>query len=117
MRSAVGTRICTRSPAHSALATQGPRQRQSPGWPRHPGPALVMTTRGAWTLKDPKGSTRPGRPLVAGGGFVARGCGNTPRATAGPAGAEFYATYVLPPDSHAVREPVTGSLPTPRECE
>src|SRR2546428_10276286 len=28
MRSAVGTRICTRSPAHSAPATQGPRHRQ-----------------------------------------------------------------------------------------
>src|SRR3989442_13882412 len=28
MRSAVSTRICTRSPAHSAPATQGPRHRQ-----------------------------------------------------------------------------------------
>ena len=90
---------------------------QSTGWHTHPGPVFVMIIAGSLTLEDPQGSNCPARTVVAGDGFVDRGFGNIHRATAGPAGAEFYATYVLPPDSHAVREPVTGSLPTPHECE
>jgi len=90
---------------------------QTTGWHTHPGPVFVMIVSGSLTLEDPQGSTCPSETYGAGEGFVDRGFGNVHRATAGASGAEFWATYVLPPDSHAVREPVTGSLPTPPQCE
>jgi hypothetical protein len=90
---------------------------QTTGWHSHPGPVFVTIIAGSLTIDDPQGSSCPSRTYTAGNGFVDRGFGNIHRGTAGAAGAEFYATYVLPPDSHAVREPVTGNLPTPQQCE
>jgi hypothetical protein len=89
---------------------------QSTGWHNHPGPMFVMIIDGSLTVEDALGSNCPTETYAAGQGFVDRGFGNVHRATAGAAGAEFWATYVLPTDAHVVREPVTGSFPTPPQC-
>jgi hypothetical protein len=89
---------------------------QSTGWHNHPGPMFVMIIGGSLTVEDALGSNCPTQTYVAGQGFVDRGFGNVHRATAGATGAEFWGTYVLPTDAHAVRDPVAGSFPAPPQC-
>jgi hypothetical protein len=68
------------------------------GWHTHPGPALVTVVAGALTYDD--GCTRvtygPAGPGQPGTGFVDSGFGHVHHAIAGPQGAEFYVTYLLP---------------------
>lgn len=68
-------------------------------WHTHPGPVLVLIERGAFTYEHPRGSTCVSTTYQAGEGFVDPGFGSVHQATAGPAGAEIYAVYVLPPGS------------------
>jgi hypothetical protein len=89
---------------------------QSTGWHSHPGPVFVMVVAGSFTHQFVKGGECHSRTYVPGQGFVDRGFGHVHQGFAGGEGAEFYATYILPPNSHAVRDPVTGTLPTPPEC-
>jgi quercetin dioxygenase-like cupin family protein len=96
--------------------TLGPGQKS--GWHTHPGPAIVMVVSGELTLQEPVGSNCKVETASAGEGFVNAG-GNVHQATAGTSGADTWAVYVLPPDAHAVRDPVSpaASLPTPPACE
>ena len=88
---------------------------QATGWHTHPGPAIVMIVNGSQTLLQPQGSHCVSTTANAGEGFVT-GTGIHDAVT-GPAGAESWALYVLPPDATSVREPDTGSLPTPAPCQ
>jgi hypothetical protein len=65
------------------------------GWHTHPGPAIVTLVGGALTYEDACRSAdyRPGE------GFLDRGFGHVHRAIAGPGGADFYVTYLLPSGS------------------
>jgi hypothetical protein len=74
-----------------------------------------MIVSGSQTLLQPQGSHCLSTTANAGEGFVT-GTG-IHDAVAGPAGAESWALYVLPPDATSVREPDTGSLPTPAACQ
>lgn len=94
--------------------TLGPTAKS--GWHTHPGPAIVMVVSGELTLQEPLGSNCKSTTAHAGEGFVNTG-GTVHQATAGASGADTWAVYVLPPDTHAVRDPLTGSLPPPRACE
>jgi hypothetical protein len=84
-------------------------------WHTHPGPILNMVITGSITVERPHGSECLRETFTAGQGFSER-TGEVGRTIAGPSGAEYYVVYVLPPDAHATREPVTGNLPTPRQC-
>jgi hypothetical protein len=88
---------------------------QSTGWHTHPGPAIVMIVNGSMTLLQPQGSHCLSTTANAGEGFVTDT--GIHEAVAGPSGAESWALYVLPPDATAVRDPDTGSLPTPAPCQ
>jgi hypothetical protein len=68
-------------------------------WHTHPGPVFVLIERGAFTYEYAQGSKCIRTTYGASTGFVDPGFGNTHQATAGPAGAEMYALYVLPPGS------------------
>ncbi len=68
-------------------------------WHTHPGPVFVLIERGAFTYEYAQGSKCIRTTYEANTGFVDPGFGNTHQATAGPAGAEIYALYVLPPGS------------------
>lgn len=68
-------------------------------WHTHPGPVFVLIERGAFTYEYAQGSRCIRTTYEANTGFVDPGFGNTHQATAGPAGAEIYALYVLPPGS------------------
>ena len=94
--------------------TLGPGQKS--GWHTHPGPAIVMVVSGSLTLEEPLGANCKTQTASTGEGFVNAG-GNLHQATAGASGADTWAVYVLPPDAHAVRDPVSGSQPTPAACE
>jgi len=85
------------------------------GWHSHPGLVLDMVITGSITVESPHGSECLRQTYNAGQGFSER-TGAVQRTTAGPSGAEYYVIYVLPPDATAVREPVTGDLPTPPQC-
>ena len=87
---------------------------QPSGWHTHPGPAIVMVVSGSLTLQEPHGSHCRVSTTNAGEGFV--NAGGVHQATAGASGADTWAVYVLPPDTHAVRDPISGSLPTPPAC-
>ncbi|MGH2968702.1 MAG: cupin domain-containing protein [Solirubrobacteraceae bacterium] len=68
------------------------------GWHTHPGPAVVTVVAGALTYEDActrvtHGPAGPGQP---GTGFVDSGFGHVHHAIAGPQGADFYVTYLLP---------------------
>lgn len=68
------------------------------GWHTHPGPAIVTVVKGALTYEDAcrrqtYGPAGPGQP---GTGFVDSGFGHVHHAIAGPEGADFYVTYLLP---------------------
>lgn len=69
-------------------------------WHTHPGPVFVLIERGAFTYEYARGSKCVSETYEAGQGFVDPGFGSVHQATAGPAGAEIYAVYVLPPGSH-----------------
>ena len=61
-------------------------------WHTHPGPAVVTVASGSLTFED--ACLR--RTYPAGTGFVDEGFGHVHRAVAGPDGADFYVTYLLP---------------------
>jgi hypothetical protein len=74
------------------------------GWHTHPGPAIVtvvgppgdsLTPPGSLTYEDACRQVTYG----VGQGFLDRGFGHVHRAIAGPGGADFYVTYVLPSGS------------------
>ena len=88
---------------------------QSTGWHTHPGPAIVMVVSGSQTLTEPQGSQCHTVTADAGQGFVTDT--GIHEAITGPAGADTWAIYVLPPDATAVRNPPTGTLPTPTPCQ
>jgi quercetin dioxygenase-like cupin family protein len=69
------------------------------GWHTHPGPALVAIVQGSLTYEDEQANRCFDTTYNAGQGFVDRGFGHVHRAIAGPAGADFYITYLLPPGS------------------
>lgn len=69
-------------------------------WHTHPGPVFVLIEHGAFTYEHARGSKCESVTYEAGQGFVDPGFGSVHQATAGPAGAEIYAVYVLPPGSH-----------------
>jgi len=69
------------------------------GWHTHPGPALVTVVNGALTYEDAFANECRRATYEAGEGFVDRGFGHVHRAVAGPAGADFYVVYLLPPGS------------------
>ena len=79
----------------------------------HPGPAIVTVVRGALTYEDAKGRHCRRTTYVAGKGFMDRGFGHVHRAVAGPQGADFYVTYILPSGS-ATHLTVR---PAPRACQ
>src|SRR5512132_3934950 len=68
-------------------------------WHTHPGPVYVLVERGAFTYERGQGSKCLRTTYEANTGFVDPGFGNVHQANAGPAGAEIYAVYVLPPGS------------------
>jgi hypothetical protein len=68
-------------------------------WHTHPGPVFVLIERGAFTYEYAHGSKCIRTTYEAGNGFVDPGFGHIHQATAGPAGAEIYGLYVLPPGS------------------
>jgi quercetin dioxygenase-like cupin family protein len=81
-------------------------------WHTHPGPAFVQVVKGSLTYED--GARGQCRRLTydAGEGFFDRGFGHVHRAVAGPAGADFYPVFVLPPGSETHLIPATP----PEEC-
>jgi hypothetical protein len=87
---------------------------QSTGWHTHPGPAIVMVVSGSQTLLQPRGSHCVSTTANAGEGFVTTT--GVHDAITGPSGANTWALYVLPPNATTVRDPGTGSLPTPAPC-
>jgi quercetin dioxygenase-like cupin family protein len=64
-------------------------------WHTHPGPAIVTVVKGTLTYEDACTTVI----YEAGTGFVDQGFGHVHRATAGPDGADFYVTYLLPQGS------------------
>jgi quercetin dioxygenase-like cupin family protein len=74
-------------------------------WHTHPGPVFVLIERGSFTYEYPRGRKCISTTYEAGQGFVDPGFGKVHQATAGPAGAEIYAVYLLPPGSeqHLIR--------------
>lgn len=81
------------------------RPDQAIPWHTHPGPVFVLIERGAFTYEHARGSKCVATTYSAGEGFVDPGFGKVHQASAGPAGAEIYAVYVLPPESqsHLIR--------------
>jgi hypothetical protein len=73
----------------------------------------VSVVRGALTYEDAKGRRCRRTTYAAGKGFMDRGFGHVHRAVAGPEGADFYVTYILPSGSetHLILRPA------PRACE
>ncbi len=80
-------------------------------WHTHPGPVFVLIERGAFTYEYAQGSKCIATTYTESQGFVDRGFGFVHQATAGPAGAEIYAVYVLPPGSQSHLIPITGDPP------
>jgi quercetin dioxygenase-like cupin family protein len=68
-------------------------------WHTHPGPAIVTVVGGALTYEDARKNQCRQSTYSAGQGFVDQGSGHVHRAIAGPAGADFYVVYILPPGS------------------
>jgi hypothetical protein len=85
------------------------------GWHTHPGPAIVTVVKGALTYED--ACTRvtygPAGPDEPGTGFVDSGFGHVHHAIAGPQGADFYVTYLLPHGSQQQAIP----MPPPGPCD
>jgi quercetin dioxygenase-like cupin family protein len=83
------------------------------GWHTHPGPALVAIVDGSLTYEAAQANRCVDTTYEAGKGFVDRGFGHVHRAIAGPQGADFYVTYVLPPGSATHVIPVMSA---PEAC-
>jgi quercetin dioxygenase-like cupin family protein len=62
------------------------------GWHTHPGPAVVHVVGGALTYED----ACKRKTYEPGTGFIDEGFGHVHHAIAGPQGADFYVTYLLP---------------------
>jgi hypothetical protein len=65
-------------------------------WHSHPGPVIVTVVGGALTYEDALRGECRRRTYEAGTGFTDPGFGHVHRAIAGPEGADFYATYLMP---------------------
>jgi len=65
-------------------------------WHSHPGPVVVTVVEGALTYEDAAHGECRRVTYQAGTGFTDHGFGKVHRAIAGPEGADFYATYLLP---------------------
>ena len=76
-------------------------------WHTHPGPVFVLIERGAFTYEYAQGGKCLRTTYGASTGFVDPGFGTRP-GEAGPAGAEIYALYVLPPGSEITSSRVCG---------
>jgi quercetin dioxygenase-like cupin family protein len=83
------------------------------GWHTHPGPAIVTVVKGTLTYEDAKAGGCHRATYTAGQGFFDRGFGHVHRAVAGPAGADFYVTYILPSGSSTHIIPASP----PSECD
>jgi quercetin dioxygenase-like cupin family protein len=68
-------------------------------WHTHPGPAIVTIVSGSLSYQDQHGRRCHTVTYQQGHGFVDRGFGHVHRAIAGPSGAHFYVTYVVPSGS------------------
>jgi quercetin dioxygenase-like cupin family protein len=81
-------------------------------WHTHPGPVVVTVQTGSLTYRDAGPNACRDRTYTAGEGFVDPGFGHVHRVIAGPAGAEIYSTFFLPPgsESHLI------TAPGPEEC-
>jgi hypothetical protein len=82
----------------------------STGWHTHLGPVVVTVVSGSLTLYDGVDRTCAGRTIGAGQGFIDQGFGHIHLArNEGTGPADFYATYLLPPDAgDTLAVPVTG---------
>lgn len=78
----------------------------------HPGPVVATVRSGSLTYQDAGPNAWRNRTYTAGQRFVDPGFGHVHRVIAGPAGAEIYSTFFLPPGSenHIV------TAPGPEEC-
>jgi hypothetical protein len=76
------------------------------GWHTHPGPAIVTVVgpKSALTYEDEQANECKHVTYLGGQGFVDLGFGHVHRAVAGPDGADFYVTYLLPrgSESHVI---------------
>jgi quercetin dioxygenase-like cupin family protein len=86
--------------------------KEATGWHTHPGPVLVHVVRGSVTYEDAAHGECERKTYDAGEGFFDPGFGHVHRAIAGPAGADFYPVFVLPPGSQSHLIPA----PAPEEC-
>jgi len=68
-------------------------------WHTHPGPAIVTVVSGSLSYQDAHGHRCRTVTYQAGHGFMDRGFGHVHRGIAGPDGAHFYTTYVVPSGS------------------
>jgi quercetin dioxygenase-like cupin family protein len=66
------------------------------GWHTHPGPVVVTVVGGSLRYDTAAGKRCRRTTYAAGRGFVDPGFGHVHQAVAGAAGADFYATYLLP---------------------
>ncbi len=82
------------------------------GWHTHPGAAIVTVVAGSFTYQDAHANKCRSVTYAAGSGFVDVGHGHVHRGIAGPAGADLYVVYLLPPGSanHLI------GAPAPEEC-
>ena len=82
----------------------------STGWHTHPGPVVATIVSGSLMLYDGEDTSCTGAPYDAGQGFIDPGFGHNHLArNEGTAPAEFYATYILPPDAgDTLAVPATG---------
>jgi hypothetical protein len=109
---------------------------QSSGWHTHPGPAFVTIVKGSLTLYDAPAAgdekgpgdgdhgaesnngrgACPGVTYTAGQGFVDMGFGHVHLAIAGKEGADFYATFIVPPDSPGDAVTIPAAAPSNAAC-
>lgn len=74
--------------------------RNSTGWHTHLGPVLVTMVSGSLTLYDGDDESCTGVTYGPGQGFIDQGFGHIHLArNEGSGPADFYATYILPPDA------------------
>jgi hypothetical protein len=85
---------------------------EATAWHTHPGVVFVEIVKGSLTYEDAKHGECRKLPYEAGRGFFDPGFGHVHRVVAGPAGADFYPVYVLPPGSP--NQLITA--PAPEEC-
>jgi hypothetical protein len=88
------------------------RPNEATPWHTHPGGVFVAVVKGSLTYEDGHHGRCRQLPYAAGKGFFDRGFGHVHRVVAGPAGADLYPVYVLPPGTtnHLIQ------TPPPEEC-